>query len=328
MGTYRTLTAPDVAEILAGFGQPEFRSFSPITAGTINTNAAVELPDGRRFLRINEGKAREDVAREAAIVGHLAERGVPTPRPLPALTGEPWLDWRGVQVSLFPWVEGRTLLRSELAPEHAAQAGVALARMHRAGLDYGDRRPGRYEPDEISRRFVQLAGPAAEDPALAAASAELGPELARLGRDRRPDGEVMLGLIHGDLFIDNALFRGTSLSALLDFEQASWGRLVYDIAVSVLAFGFGADDFREDVTRAFIDGYTDTRPVSEGERAAFGDELCFAACRFTVTRITDVYQRREAGAPPGKDFRRYLSRLRAVKSRLLSEDDLLDLGPT
>jgi homoserine kinase type II len=324
MGTYRTLTTSDVAEILAGFGVPEFRSFAPITAGTINTNAAIELADGRRFLRINEGKAREDVAREAAIVGYLCERGVPTPRPLLAPGGEPWLDWRGVQASLFPWVDGRTLGRSELGPEHAAAAGVGLARVHQAGLDYGDRRLGRYEPAEIQRRFDQLAGPAQDDPALAAAIAELGPELARLERDRRPD--VPRGLIHGDLFIDNVLFRGTSLAALLDFEQASWGRLVYDIAVSVLAFGFGADDFREDVTRAFIEGYLDTRPVPDEERAAFGDELCFAACRFTVTRITDVYLRREAGAPPGKDFRRYLQRLRAVKSRLLRADDLLELS--
>jgi len=56
-----------------------------------------------------------------------------------------------------------------------------------------------------------------------------------------------------------------------------------------------------------------------------GDELCFAACRFTVTRITDVYLRREAGAPPGKDFRRYLQRLRAVKLHLEQDDRLLSL---
>ena len=35
-----------------------------------------------------------------------------------------------------------------------------------------------------------------------------------------------------------------ALTALLDFEQASWGRLAYDLAVSMLAFGFGRDDFR------------------------------------------------------------------------------------
>jgi homoserine kinase type II len=130
-------------------------------------------------------------------------------------------------------------------------------------------------------------------------------------------------LIHGDLFIDNVLFHDGSLVAVLDFEQAAWGRLAYDLAVSVLAFGFGADDFRPDVTRAFIDGYCARRPPTAEERAAFADELRFACCRFAVTRITDVYMRRNAGAPPGKDFRRYLQRLRAVDRQAASGSDLL-----
>jgi hypothetical protein len=38
-----------------------------------------------------------------------------------------------------------------------------------------------------------------------------------------------------------------------------------------------------------------------------------------------VYLRREAGAPPGKDFRRYLQRLRAVKLHLTNDDGLLSV---
>jgi homoserine kinase type II len=323
MATFRTFDSGEISEILAGFGLSGLRDFTPIEAGTINTNVAIELSDGRRFLRINEGKSGEDVAREAAIVRHLADRGLATPRPLPATSGEPWLVWRGVHVSMFPWVEGRTLGRAEMNHEYARQAGVALARLHLTGVTYPDTRPGRYEPDEIGRRFADVAGRAGQDPALAAAVAELGPELERLAVERAP--ELPLGLIHGDLFIDNVLYRSGQLVALLDFEQASWGRLAYDLAVSVLAFGFGGEDFREDVTRAFIDGYVDTRPAEPAEDQAFGDELCFAACRFTITRITDVYLRRAGGAPAGKDFRRYLQRLRAVKSQLARDTGLFRL---
>ena len=324
MGTFRTLTDADLDEILGGFGVSGLRAFTPIAAGTINTNVAVELGDGRRFLRINEGKSGEDVAREAAIVDFLSERGLATPRPHRAVSGEPWLLWRDVYVSMFPWVEGRTVPRAEMTAELARQGGVALARLHLTGAPYPDQRPGRYEPEDIARRFAAVEARSGEDPALAAAAAELRPELGRLQRDRTTRS-LPMGLIHGDLFLDNVLYRGGTLVALLDFEQASWGRPVYDLAVSVLAFGFGMEDFRPDVTRAFIDGYLDTRPVEPEEAEAFGDELCFAACRFTVTRITDVYLRRETGAPAGKDFRRYLQRLRAVKLHLERDDDLLKL---
>jgi homoserine kinase type II len=223
-------------------------------------------------------------------------------------------------------VDGRTLARGELSEDQSRQAGVALARLHLTGAPYPDQRAGRYEPDEIARRLAAIEARTADDPALAAAVEELRPELRRLERDRSAvNDQIPQGLIHGDLFMDNVLYRGPTLVALLDFEQAAWGRPIYDLAVSVLAFGFGLDDFRSDITRAFIDGYLDTRPLEPIEADSFGDELCFAACRFTVTRITDVYLRREAGAPPGKDFRRYLQRLRAVKLHLEQEDGLFAL---
>jgi homoserine kinase type II len=330
MGTFRSLSDADVTAVLSRFGVTGCRSATPIAAGTINTNFALQL-DGvgqggheaaRRFLRINEGKAREDVVREAAIVEHVAARGVRTPRPIHARDGAPYAEWQGVYVSLFPWVEGTTLGRSQVGPGQAGQAGRALAELHRAGADYPDHRPGRYELDEIERRLAAIS--AGGDPLVEAAVAELRPALARVHGERAP--ALPLGLIHGDLFIDNVLYDQGSLAALLDFEQASWGRLVYDLAVSVLAFGFGTDDdFRPDVTRAFIDGYCALRPVAAEEAQGFAAELRLAACRFAVTRITDVYQRRTAGAPAGKDFRRYLARLRAVDRAMAAGGQLFQL---
>ncbi len=325
MGTFRSLSDDDVRAILRGYGlDAAYRGHRPIAAGTINTNFAVALDDGPRFLRLNEGKALDDVVREAAIVDHVVARGVTTPPPVRAKDGKPFLPWGDVYVSLFPWVEGQTRRRDEVGPRQARETGRALARLHAAGADFPDRRPGRYEPDEITRRFAAVAARTAGDPLLEEAVAILGPELAALADARR--APLPLGLIHGDLFIDNVLFAADGgLAALLDFEQASWGRLAYDVAVSALAFGFGGDDFRPEVTRAFLDGYVAERPPTAEERAAFSAELRFAACRFAVTRITDVYLRRAPGAPPGKDFRRYLLRLARVKAHAAAGDGLLAL---
>jgi homoserine kinase type II len=311
MGTFRTLSPGEVQTVLSGYGLTGYRGHRVIAAGTINTNFAVDLDQARFFLRVNEGKALADVAREAAVVEHLAARGLPTPRPLKSRSGEPWLPWQGLYLSLFPWVPGQVLARAELEPAHARQTGAALARLHQVGADFIDRRPGRYEPEEIARRFTAVQAAAQGDPELAAAVEEIGPELDRLQAARARD--LPEGLIHGDLFIDNVLFQEGALMAMLDFEQASWGRLAYDLAVCLLAFGYGREDFRPEITRALLEGYARARPLTPAERGAFHDELCFAACRFAVTRITDVYLRRQAGAPPGKDFRRYLQRLRAVK---------------
>jgi homoserine kinase type II len=319
MALFRTLIDDDVDQILRAFGAPPVVAHAPIAVGTINTNVRVDTAQGRLFLRVNEGKSLDDVQREAAIVSYLAQRGVPTPAPMLATDGQPFARWQGQLVSLFPWLPGRTLTRAELTPSHARAVGGALAAMHLAGADYADRRPGRYEPPEIDRRLATIAASGRAD--LNDAVAILGPELAALKRERRAD--LPSGLVHGDLFIDNVMYEGQALSALIDFEQAAWGRLAYDLAVTVLAFGYGRDDFRPEVVAALFAGYTAVRSPLPEERAAFAAELRFAACRFAVTRITDVHLRRTEGAAPGKDYRRYLARLASVKDHFARADDPL-----
>ena len=322
MAQFRALSAGDVQDILRGFSVGGYRAHQPIAVGTVNTNVRVDTDAGLLFLRVNEGKSEDDVRREAAIVAHGAVHGVPTPAPRVATGGAPFVVWQGERVSLFPWVAGRTLARAELTPAHAAAVGAALARLHLAMDGFADQRPGRYEPDEIDVRLARVA--ALARPELAQAVATLTPELARLHAERVPG--VPMGIIHGDLFVDNVMFDDAgALAALIDFEQASWGRLAYDLAVTTLAFGFGRDDFRADIVRALIDGYAAVRPPTAEERRAFGAELRFAACRFAVTRITDVHLKRDAGAAPGKNFQRYLDRLTSVRAHLAAADGLFDL---
>ena len=333
MAAFRTLSAADVREILDAFealGAPSYRSHAPVAAGTINTNVRVETAGGPIFLRINEvGKTRDDVAREAAIVSHAAARGVPTPAPFGARDGEAYAAWRGELASVFPWVPGRTLTRGDVTPAHAALVGHALASLHLASDGYDDPRcPGRYgRPGEIRRRVEVIDDPRPRRSVKSGPPIVLG--LALDGLEGERAASLPTGIIHGDLFIDNVLYDDAGaaprLAALLDFEQASWGRFAYDLAVTTLAFAYGRDDFRADVTRALLDAYVATRPPTEDERHAFGAELRFAACRFAVTRITDVHLKRDAGAPAGKDFRRYLARLASADVHLATRDGLLEL---
>jgi len=322
MAQFRTLSAEDVRAILGAFGIAGYRAHQPIAVGTINTNVRVETDAALFFLRINEGKAEDDVWREAAIVAHAAAQGVPTPVPRATTDGLAFARWRGEFVSLFPWVVGRTLARAELTPAHAAAVGGALAKLHHASAGFPDHTPGRYEPSEIAARLARVA--ALDRPELAQAVAVLTPEMAQLGIERTAD--LPEGIIHGDLFVDNVMFDDAgALTALIDFEQASWGHVAYDLAVTTLAFGYGRDDFRPEIVRALIDAYAAARPVTDAERAAFGAELRFVACRFAITRITDVHLKRDAGAAPGKNFQRYLDRLASVKKHLAAGDGLLDL---
>ena len=89
MAQFRSLSADDVRGDPGRVRRsPGYRAHRPIAVGTINTNVASRPRTAPCFLRINEGKSEDDVAREAAIVAHAAARGVPTP-PRPRADGRP-----------------------------------------------------------------------------------------------------------------------------------------------------------------------------------------------------------------------------------------------
>jgi homoserine kinase type II len=135
---------------------------------------------------------------------------------------------------------------------------------------------------------------------------------------------VPTGIIHGDLFRDNVLFmeregdHHAHIAALLDFESASTGRFVYDIAVCILAWCVG-DRLDCELARAMIEGYQSERSLTNPERAGMIAELATAALRFTITRITDYAMREGLGIKVVKDWRRFYARLEQVERLHRSE---------
>jgi homoserine kinase type II len=306
MGAFTRLEDGDVAALARAFGVGEVRAWRPIAAGTINSNFALETSGGRYFLRINEGKREAEVRYEAELVAELERAGGPVVAPARARSGEPFARHGDRFASLFPWIEGGHRGRGEVSEGDAEAVGAALARLHEAALPIAARfeRAGIYTFDDIVARFEGLRG--SRDLALEPALSAVAEEIPWLRERASVRDAASRGIIHGDLFRDNVVFRGTRLAALIDFEQASSGSLVYDLAVCVNAWCFD-EDVRPELARAMVGGYLAGRALSAADREALAVELRGAAMRFTVTRITDVYL--PGLDNPEKDFRRYARRL-------------------
>ncbi len=87
------------------------------------------------------------------------------------------------------------------------------------------------------------------------------------------------GIIHGDLFIDNAMFKDEKLSCVFDFNEACTGDFIFDLSVSAISFckddkeykillkaygsDIGLDEFKEYIKYAMlyyaINRYLDNR---------------------------------------------------------------------
>jgi homoserine kinase type II len=299
------LSLADLARLLAPFDLKP-RRVRALAQGTINSNFRVDTDGGALFVRVNEGKSEADVRYEAALLWHLGVRRFPTPQPLRRGDGRPFVAHGSKWVSAFPWVAGEVVDGARVTPAHCAAIGGALAALHNAAGDFAERRDGIYTFERIARRIESFRA----DPRLADVVPLLDEEVSFLRTSRAPS--LPSGTIHGDLFPDNALFRGNKLVAVLDFEQASFGRFAYDLAVTLLAWCFQGGDLDGGRARALVDAYRALRPVEPVEREALFAEARLAALRFTVTRITDVFLPGVERA--GKDYRDYLARLVRLRS--------------
>ena len=307
MAQFTPLQSHEIAAIAAAYGLGDVRGWRGIAAGTVNSNFALETDAGPFFLRINEGKTRHDVEWEAELLSALRAANVsivPVRTTLANAVTLPWQCGETVKyLSLFEWTEGVHLAAADVDPHAAEALGAALAQMHHATTPLVATlgRGNRYDFAEISRRASGFAD--VNDPQLTAANALIASELPLL----KPHlGAATQAIIHGDLFRDNVLWQGPTLRALLDFEQASTGSIAYDLAVCIHDWCWRQGYVDWALVAALLHGYHRVHGLNAADLVALPWELRFAAVRFTVTRITDVYLAKQNN--PEKDFRAFLAR--------------------
>jgi homoserine kinase type II len=310
MAVLTPISLADALQLTSEYGLPAPRSFEGIAAGSVNSNFALEVGSRRLFLRLYEEQEVSGAERETALLLRLAHAGVPTPAPLRRVDGALVSVVRGKPAALFPWRDGTMRCQAAVGPGDASQVGAALARVHLAGE--GERcGAGRFRFEDLLVRLDAIAG--GRDPGLAAAAPLLREKLERTHAARHPG--LPGGLTHGDLFRDNVLWNAAGeVSALLDFESACAAPYAYDLMVTVLSWCFG-EDFDPRLARAMCAAYEHVRPLSDVERRGLLPEGCFAALRFTITRITDYALRTDdAGPRVIKDWRRFLKRFEKLES--------------
>jgi homoserine kinase type II len=286
---------------LGGAGAPE-----PIAAGIQNSNYFVTTGGVRHVLTLFEHLEPGSLDFYLPLQLHLAGRGIPCPRPLAAPDGRLWRPLAGKPAALFTCLPGACVEAPTAA--QCAALGEMLARLHAAAADFPAPPPNPCGAAWRERTGRELA------PALAAdARVRL---LAELEFQAVQDWSALpRGVIHADLFRDNALWDGDGrLSGVLDFYFAGEDCLLFDLAV--VANDWCPDDAR---LRALVAGYAALRPLTAAEDAAWPAMRRAAALRFWLLRLEAALSPRPGEVVTVKDpghFEALLERLRLAPEGL------------
>jgi homoserine kinase type II len=298
-----------------------------LRVGSVNSNFRFRTLSGDSFFaRVYEEQGPAGAAAELRMLSELQRLGVPTAAPLPRLEGGYAASHQGKPVGVVPWIEGESLCLGRVTAAVARRLGRALAEVHKASSSLREVPEGRFGLSSLVSRLDAIERATQRFDADVAFIRERLAHYAAAASDALPRG-----LIHGDLFRDNALWRrvGTGspeeleLVALIDFESASNGIFAYDIMVCIHAWCYGSE-FDQTLMGALIEGYCAVRALRRDELLALRAQGALAALRFATTRITDFSMRAAPGEAPARDYRRFLARLAAIESGAL--DHIIERG--
>lgn len=291
MAVYTDLTDGELANLLDAYDLGAPTSFKGIAEGVSNSNFLLETARGRYVLTIFERRFVEsELPFFMRVMERLAEQNFPAPMPLHAKDGGFLAHTHGKPACIVTFLNGVSPKSPSVA--HCRAIGDALAKLHLAldGLDA--ERPNGLGPDA----WTSLVKPryALADYLRPGLAGDIDKDFEAL--THAWPASLKRGVIHADLFPDNALFVGNDLGGVIDFYFACNDFLAYDLAVSLNAWCFDENGraYNLDKGEAMMAAYERVRPLSPEGREALPILCRGAAMRFFATRLADW-----ADTPPG-----------------------------
>jgi homoserine kinase type II len=314
MSVYTPVSEEQLTTFLGHYDLGELIDFEGISAGIENTNYFVTTSRDRLVLTLFESHSHDELVYFLDLMAHLAEHQVPSAHPIPDDQGAYLRTLNDKPAALVKRLRGRHIEQPNLA--QCTALGRELAQLHVAGQSFSGHRDNDRGPRWWRQTSKALAGHLDE-----AEQAMLDRELAFQSEHRTDD--LPRGVIHADLFRDNALFDGDQLTGIIDFYYACNDVLLYDVGVTIndwcsLADG-GVDNMK---ASALLHAYQQVRPIDAAELAAWPVMLRAGALRFWLSRLHDLHFPREGEMTHTKDPDVFKC---ILQQRIAHEDELRSL---
>jgi homoserine kinase type II len=293
MSVYTVVEREELEEFLGNYSLGKLIDFEGISAGIENTNYFVTTSEKRLVLTLFENHTADELVYFLDLMAFLAEHEVPSAHPIADNNGRYLRELNGKPAALVMRLSGGGVEHPNVAQCRAL--GHELAKLHVAGQSFSGRRANDRGPHWWNTTRDNVAAKLSDED-----RAVLDEELA-FQRGHRFD-QLPRGVIHADLFRDNALFEGDTLTGLIDFYYACNDVLLYDVAVTVNDWCSSGDGSLEaEKVLAMLGAYKQVRPFSDDEAEAWPVMLRAGALRFWLSRLQDMHFPREGELTHIKD---------------------------
>lgn len=277
MAQYTTLSPEELTDIVSHYAIGNILLLEDIPGGFGNSNFKLTTADGVYLLKICDEKNIAELRMQIELLAHLQQHSYPTVYPISLKSGDMLHITSDYNVMIYPFLEGKT---PDPSRDVLKQIGNALARLHNisplTGLPRFPMGIAQITPflEEVKNTNIH------SHPFITWLNSELEwikPEL---------DKTLPKGLLHGDLFLDNTLFDGDKMVAILDFEEACHDTLLIDVAMTIIGCCYtNQHQLNISSVHGFLNTYNALRPLTNEEWDSLDCFVHYAALSIAFWRF-------------------------------------------
>jgi len=285
MSVYTTINENELNAFLSNYHVGQLQNYQGISDGIENTNYFVDTTAGRFVLTIFEQHSFEEMQYYLNLMHHLADHQVPSANPVADKQGNYLSRFKNKPIALVERLNGGSIIKTSVS--HCQRLGTAMGKMHAAGLSFPTRQTNPRGPAWCQQTAVLLMKK------LPSNEHKILDEEVPFQKEKR-HADLPRGVIHADLFRDNALWDNDNFSGIIDFYYSCDDVLLYDLAVTANDWCLN-DDYslnREKVV-ALLAHYHQFRPLTDKEQQYWPAMLRAGALRFWLSRLYDKHFPRE-----------------------------------
>jgi len=300
----------EFVELATDYGLPRLSGARYLVDEPTQRQYLLETVKGKFVVKFELAKSEMELKRELDLMLFLRKHGFPCYSPLADRRGRHYREGEPGFVVVFRQIDGRYVAPPNLTSGQLENIGRVLADLHLIGKAYKKGVDNRFAFERVSEVYNDARGRLPQYFKRIIRTFDEEVEYLR----HYLEGKLPKGIIHGDLFPEKLRIKGDKVVAVLDFESASRGKFIFDLAnaVNFLCFDNGRYSLKR--FEALISGYEALRTLSLAEWDAFPNELRFSAFRFAVTCLRDFFASEgEERERVNKSFQDFYERLRILR---------------
>jgi homoserine kinase type II len=269
MAVKTKFTKQDFKKILANYNLGEFKKVQPFKLGAVQTNLLLTTSKGKYVFRYYENRPEKYALFETKLLQYLVKQSYPCSAPIKNIHGGFVGKFKNKPFAMFKFLEGEH--SKDLS--NYKQIVKAMGKLHQITIGYKPKfyqfRHG-YNPEYSLQSAVVKARRIKPKFEAEKRLKWLKTELKKL----QIPNNLPKGACHCDTHPSNFLYKGKKLVAVLDFDDASYIYLLYDIANTIYFWAWPhKKKIIFDKARKIVREYQKYRKLTELEKRHLYDML-------------------------------------------------------